>query len=116
MYSPPFEFSTKEPVTIPIKPIVAYIFDKYRENGSILPKPLSNQKMNKYLKELGEFAQINEEVITYKSIGGKRQEEKKLKYEMISTHTARRSFATNAFKSGVPSISIMRITGHKTHL
>lgn len=109
-----FTQKTKEPVTIPVKPLVAQIFDKYRENGSILPKPLSNQKMNQYLKELGKLAKINEKVVSYKSIGGKRHEEKKFKHEMISTHTARRSFATNAFKSGVPSISIMRITGHKT--
>jgi integrase len=36
------------------------------------------------------------------------------KYQLISTHTARRSFATNQYKAGVPSITIMAITGHKT--
>jgi site-specific recombinase XerD len=35
-----------------------------------------------------------------------------MKYELISTHTARRSFATNAYKAGVPTLSIMKITGH----
>ncbi len=33
---------------------------------------------------------------------------------MVTSHTARRSFATNLYKSGFPSISIMAITGHKT--
>lgn len=33
---------------------------------------------------------------------------------MITTHTARRSFATNLFLDGVPAITIMKITGHKT--
>ena len=38
----------------------------------------------------------------------------KPKWEMIGTHTARRSFATNAYKAGIPSITIMAITGHRT--
>ncbi len=109
-----FTQKTKEPVTIPVHPIVDQVFKKYNDGTNVLPKPLSNQKMNQYLKELGALAQINEEIIDSKSVGGQRVEEKKLKYEMISTHTARRSFATNAFKSGIPSISIMKITGHKT--
>jgi integrase len=33
---------------------------------------------------------------------------------LLSTHTARRSFATNLFLSGFPAISIMKITGHTT--
>jgi integrase len=33
---------------------------------------------------------------------------------LVSSHTARRSFATNMYKSGFTSISIMTITGHKT--
>lgn len=36
------------------------------------------------------------------------------KYKLVSSHTARRSFATNAYLAGVPTISIMKITGHKT--
>ncbi|BDW92732.1 hypothetical protein MACH07_15640 [Flagellimonas marinaquae] len=36
------------------------------------------------------------------------------KYELVTTHTARRSFATNLYLADVPSISIMKITGHKT--
>jgi integrase len=36
------------------------------------------------------------------------------KYQLITSHTARRSFATNAFFANVPNISIMQITGHTT--
>ena len=36
------------------------------------------------------------------------------KCDIITTHTARRSAATNMYKAGIPSISIMRITGHTT--
>ena len=43
-----------------------------------------------------------------------RERNKKKKFEMISSHTARRSFATNLYNDGYPAISIMHITGHKT--
>jgi integrase len=36
------------------------------------------------------------------------------KFKFISTHTARRSFATNLYIADIPAISIMKITGHKT--
>ncbi|MCD7940142.1 MAG: tyrosine-type recombinase/integrase, partial [Bacteroides intestinalis] len=36
------------------------------------------------------------------------------KYELVTSHTARRSFATNLYLSGFPAISIMQITGHCT--
>ena len=32
----------------------------------------------------------------------------------VSLHTARRSFATNTYKAGVPSLAIMAITGYRT--
>lgn len=98
-------------VIVPIHPIVKSILQKYDGHT---PKPLSNQKMNEYLKELGQIAEFTDEVVLTKTRAGQRIDEKYQKWELLTTHTARRSFATNAFKSGVPSISIMRITGHKT--
>jgi len=46
--------------------------------------------------------------------GGLKVTEAKKKHELVTTHTARRSFATNVFKSGYPAISLMKITGHRT--
>ena len=36
------------------------------------------------------------------------------KHDLITTHTARRSFATNQYLAGFPTTSIMKITGHRT--
>ena len=36
------------------------------------------------------------------------------KWECVTAHTARRSFATNMYKRGYPTLMIMKITGHKT--
>lgn len=99
---------TKETVVIPIHWTVKEILQKG------LPRPISNQKMNDYLKELGEKVGINEPIYRTQTKGGLTVETTNKKYELITTHTARRSFATNLFLSGFPSISIMKITGHKT--
>ena len=98
-------------VIIPCHPIVRAIMDKYK--GS-LPRAISNQKMNDYLKELCKLSGMVE--IVHKSItkGGVRVVTACEKWELVSTHTARRSFATNAYKMGIPTITIMRITGHRT--
>jgi integrase len=46
--------------------------------------------------------------------GGKEITINSKRYLQVSTHTARRSFASNLFVKGVPSQTIMKITGHKT--
>ncbi len=110
-----FTNKTGATVEVPLTPHVKAIFEKHSlGKGYVIPRSISNQKMNEYLKELGQIAGLTERVLKAKSKGGKRIEVSKKKYELISTHTARRSFATNAFLAGVPTISIMKITGHKT--
>lgn len=98
-------------VTIPVNPIVRAILNKY--NGQ-LPKTISNQKYNKYLKEAAKLAGLDSIFIKTVSINGMKVEKKHPKYELISSHTARRSFCTNAYKDNIPTLSIMAISGHKT--
>ena len=70
--------------------------------------------MNDYLKEIGEEAKITDTVKTAITKGGETKNTVNKKFDLITTHTARRSFATNAYLADVPSISIMKITGHRT--
>lgn len=102
---------TGNKVIIPLHPVVTAMINKY---DGRLPEAVSNQKFNVALKIIGEKAGLKER--TYKSItkGGKKITTSHLKHELITTHTARRSFATNLYNSGFPSISIMAITGHVT--
>ena len=102
---------TSELVVIPLHKFVKEIIIKYK--GS-LPPVISNQKMNKYIKELGEIAGIDETVSVAITRGGKTENDSFQKFDLITTHTARRSFATNAYLMDIPSISIMKITGHTT--
>jgi integrase len=102
---------TGETVVIPMHHFVRGIMNKY---GGNIPEPNSNQKMNNYLKELGRIGQINELVEISITKGGKLTKSSTEKYNLIMTHTARRSFASNLYLADVPSITIMKITGHKT--
>jgi site-specific recombinase XerD len=102
---------TGKPVSIPLHPIVLDIWKKYEGK---LPKIISNQKFNKYIKEACKFAGINESQQKNITKGGMRMRQTYKKYELVSSHTARRSFATNLFLSGFPALSIMQVTGHRT--
>jgi integrase len=104
-----------QPVVIPITKMVFKIMERYRKDyANCLPPALSNQKMNDYIKEICKLAEFHEETEKSRNIGSKRQTKVRPKYELITTHTARRSFATNLFLAGVPTKTIRDITGHKT--
>lgn len=102
---------TNETVIIPIHRYVKEIFEKY---DGMLPNNISNQKMNDYLKEVGELAELTAPIELTITKGGEQKKEVLKKYELITTHVARRSFATNLYLADVPSITIMKITGHRT--
>lgn len=101
---------TGESVIIPIKPELEKILAKHDYS---VPK-IWEQKLNKHIKDVGERAKINEPVNIEKLKGGLLVKETKLKFELIKTHTARRSGCTNMYKAGISSIDIMKISGHKT--
>ena len=90
-------------------PTTKKILKKY---NFILPK-ISNSNYNKYIKEVGKIAGINESITKDTQKSGKAVSFKRKKYQLITTHTARRSFATNMYKRGYSPVQIMSITGHK---
>ena len=116
---------TKQKVVIPIHKQVKFIIDS---NNNELPTPLSDQKFNEYVKEVCEAVGITqkvegakstkiilkektvstpEEAIYRKETGMFR------KCELVTSHTCRRSFATNLYGK-LPNKVIMAITGHTT--
>lgn len=105
------QFKTGNNVKIPILKITREILDKYNNK---LPKVISNQKFNDYLKEICRIVGITETVKKTQTKGGVKETKKLEKWQRIGTHTARRSFATNSYLMKIPSITIMQITGHKT--
>lgn len=102
---------TETRLTIPINPMVNAILEK-REGKP--PKTIQDQHLNYAIKEIGRLAKINSDETKIITKGGKKVILNFKKYELISSHTARRSFCTNAYKSEMPTIDIMAISGHKS--
>ena len=98
---------TKELVIIPCNPVVMEIFEKYDDRPNKLPKTISNQKFNDYIKDVCKLAEFNEK-------GRLSSRPKEILAVLVSSHTARRSFATNYYIQGFPTVDLMKITGHKT--
>jgi integrase len=98
-------------IIIPLHHYVKAILEKYNYT---LPHVISNQKINDYLKEISQLSKINGKVSNTITKAGIQVNQINYKWEKISTHTARRSFATNMYDMNVPSLTIMAITGHKT--
>lgn len=94
-------------VTLPLHPRLAQMLET-----EALPHEISNQKFNEYLKKLMAKIGFNQIIEVKKIIGGKRVIEHHPKWELISSHTARRSFATNLYKQGINPSIIMLCTGH----
>jgi integrase len=102
----------KRHVVAPINTTVKTIISKYK---NLLPPSPSNQKFNDYIKEVSQLCKSLQDVETLAYVkGGKNMEEPKERWKMVSSHTGRRTFATNAFERGVPTKVIMAITDHKS--
>ncbi len=94
------------------------ILDKYKdvhfEDNKVLPV-ISNQKMNDYLKELGELAEINEPIRETYYKGNERIDIVAPKYALLGTHAGRRTFICNALALGIPAQVVMKWTGHSDY-
>jgi integrase len=79
-----------------------------------MPKVITNQKFNVELHEVCRLAGLNSEETRTRHAGDNIATECCPKWQLVSAHTARRSYATNMYKKGFPTLMIMKITGHKT--
>lgn len=97
-------------VVIPIIDYVPNILKKYNYD---LPK-VSSYKFNEHVKELGEKIKLNQKIEIVRKKGNARVTDIRKKYELMSSHTCRRSFCTNMYLSGFPAEELMKISGHKS--
>ena len=106
---------TRKVVSVPVFPAVRAILDK---RGGEPPKGYSNQPLNRYIKELCQSAGITAPVEVTRFVGGFKVGTSVEKYTLVSTHTARRSFATNEYLRALAENRsyrpIMDILGHST--
>lgn len=110
---------TKKLMTIALHHKVLEILEK--RNGEF-PRSISDQRYNEYLKEVCKIAEINTPTKGRLKVNiAKSKEKKKMrmkegvfeKWELVSSHIGRRSFASN-FYGYIPTSHLMNATGHKT--
>lgn len=83
-----------------------------------MPHMISDVKFNKYIKTVCEEVGLKE--LTYGSLMVTKDKVSRKetnyfeKHKLVSSHTCRRSFATNLYKMNFPTLSIMKITGHSS--
>ena len=91
------------------------ILKKYEKEsfpqGKALPY-MTNQQMNRCLKDLGEICGFTTPYTITGYRNGTRYDEVYPKYELIGTHTGRKTFICFALSNGVPPDVVMKFTGH----
>jgi integrase len=101
---------TKTQVIIPVVPQVEAIFSKYDYSLPLV----SDQHFNRIVKEVCKEAIPGSRFTRIYSEAGQRKEEQAFKWEHVSSHAGRRSFASNMFEKVGSAYAIMQITGHDT--
>lgn len=99
-----------EPIILPMHPIIREILD----SGFDINAQVSDQHINKGIKVLCRLAGIDQTVSKYMTKGGVLVEKKYQKWELVTSHTARRSGATNMDLSGMDRRIIQVCTGHSS--
>lgn len=111
-------FKTNTPVVIPVHIQIKKLL---KNKNGLFPRIISDQKFNVYIKEVCKIAKLNiltrGDKISPIDLNGKTLYRKVNglfpKYELVSSHICRRSFATNLYGK-INTYSIMQITGHKS--
>lgn len=106
-----FSQKTGTKSVVPVHKMVKIILEK---NHYDFGKPFSYQHYNYYLKKIAKIADLTDSVRVICTEGGNRVERAIGKYRKISSHTARRTFASLAELAKIDRPSIMKITGHLT--
>jgi len=108
-------------MTIPLHKKVQAVLDKYKGD---FPSRISDQRYNDYIKEVCKIAGINEEVQGRKQLNiSKDPSVQKIrrkkgvypKYELVTSHIGRRSFATNHYGK-IPTSYLIYVTGHSSEI
>ncbi len=99
---------TSKEIIIPISSKILPIFIKWDFQLPIIDSSQYNRNIKQMFKEL----EFDSPVQTVTFQGRKRIETTKPKYELISSHTARRTMITLALKKGMLPEMVMKISGH----
>jgi integrase len=102
---------TREIVSVPLQSPALAIVNRLLA-GEV--HPITNQRLNDYLKELGQLACIDSPVEVIRFRGGHRESATFAKWERLGCHTGRRTFVTLSLERGLRPELVMKITGHRS--
>ncbi|MGS2764365.1 site-specific integrase [Sinomicrobium sp. M5D2P9] len=98
---------------IPLNNYSKALLDKYKDTIYEPLPVISSQKFNEYIKKCCEKAEIDAPTTITRYIGQKRIDKTLPKHELITSHTARKTFVTNSLILGMKELVVRNITGHK---
>lgn len=104
------QHKTGAKVAVPCSSELKTILERYNYQ---MPH-LADQVINRYIKEIGKMAGIDEMIEMVETKGGNKNTVKYEKYKLIHSHTARRTGATLMYLAGMDVYDIMKITGHSS--
>ncbi len=101
---------TQEPLRIPLTRQLKLVVETLLSGE--MPK-VSAQKFNDQIKEVCRRAGIDAEVQHVRHSGAERREAHFAKWQLVTSHTGRRTFVTLSLQKGMRPEVLMQITGHK---
>ncbi|MBF9222506.1 site-specific integrase [Hymenobacter ruricola] len=103
---------TRTGVSIYLTPPAAALLDKYAGTREKLLPSTANQVMNRYLKRISRLAGVEALVEVVETIGGRVMKRPLPKWELVTMHTARHTFATQSLLRGMPVEVLQKVLGH----
>jgi integrase/recombinase XerD len=103
---------TRTGVSIYLTPPAGALLDKYAGTRTRLMPSTANQVMNRYLKRICRLAGVESLVEVVETIGGQIMKRPVAKWELVSMHTARHTFATQSLLRGMPVEVLQKVLGH----
>lgn len=107
------EFKQKKTQKIMYLPLHHKVIEILKKREGEFPRKISDQRYNEYIKEVCKISGIIKLVSGSKQIEGRNVKDIYPKYELVTSHIGRRSFASNNYGK-IPTTLIMVATGHST--
>lgn len=114
------EFTQKKTGKLMTVPLHDKVMEILKKRNGKFPRTISHQKYNDYIKRVCKKAKLNtptkgsKQTETAPESGKYRKETRTFKkWELVTSHIGRRSFATN-FYGKIPTTYLIYITGHST--
>ena len=106
------QVKTSKLMVMPLNEVVNKILEK---RSGDFPRKISDQKFNKYIKEVCQLAGLTQIIKGSKLDANTKRKVKGEfpKYELVTSHIGRRSFATNYYGI-IPTSLLIAATGHKS--